>query len=329
MPAGMKMILVSSENVLLLRELLGKARRFADALEWQVAAAPLGGISHLSQAELSGYGMDILFQPDVEIHQDGNPEVELAILTGLIRQVQPQIVLIGATKLGMEVVPRLAERLDAGYAPWTVDFEVDPVAGTTLAKCMLYAGMGQAAYRLKSPLAILTAAQGVFQPQNDPGRETKVEVFSPAINKPRMTVVEHQPKGAGSSRLEEAKIVVDVGQGIKQREDLGIVQSVVDLLGAQLACSRPLSSDRDWFPEWLGLSGKKVKPELCLSVGVSGAVQHIVGIRESRVVIAVNKDESAGIFSQADYGVVVDLYEFLPALAERLKARGIQPVWQG
>jgi len=99
------------------------------------------------------------------------------------------------------------------------------------------------------------------------------------------------------------------------------------MLDGQLACSRPIASDRDWFPEWLGLSGAKIKPELCLTVGVSGAIQHIVGIRDSHLIAAVNTDEGAAIFSQADYGVVADLYEFIPALMERIKARSIHPVW--
>ena len=91
--------------------------------------------------------------------------------------------------------------------------------------------------------------------------------------------------------------------------------------------SRPVSSDRDWLPEWLGLSGAKIKPELCLTLGISGAIQHIVGIRDSRVIAAVNNDEDAAIFTQADIGIVADLYEFLPALMERFKARGIRPAW--
>ena len=88
-----------------------------------------------------------------------------------------------------------------------------------------------------------------------------------------------------------------------------------------------MSSDRDWFPEWLGLSGAKVKPELCLTIGVSGAVQHVVGIRDSRVIAAVNNDENAAIFAQADIGVVADLNEFLPVLMERLKSKGARPAW--
>jgi electron transfer flavoprotein alpha subunit len=106
-----------------------------------------------------------------------------------------------------------------------------------------------------------------------------------------------------------------------KREDLELAESLASLLGGQVACTRPISSERDWFPEWLGLSGKKLSPDLCITLGVSGAIQHVIGIRDSKIIVAVNKDEGAGIFMQADYGVVADLYEFVPVLIEALRAR--------
>jgi electron transfer flavoprotein alpha subunit len=118
-----------------------------------------------------------------------------------------------------------------------------------------------------------------------------------------------------------------VGRGVKKIEDLEMLNVLANLLGGQLSCSRPVSSDRDWFPEWLGLSGAKVKPELCLTIGVSGAIQHVVGIRDSRVIACVNNDENAAIFAQADLGVVADLDEFLPVLVQRLQERDAHPVW--
>ncbi|MFN2176955.1 MAG: electron transfer flavoprotein subunit alpha/FixB family protein, partial [Anaerolineales bacterium] len=135
-----------------------------------------------------------------------------------------------------------------------------------------------------------------------------------------------KPKQAGESSLEAAKFVVVFGQGVQHRDDLEMMHTVAELLEGQLACSRPIASDRDWFPDWLGLSGAKVKPELCLTIGVSGAIQHIIGIRDSRLIAAINNDENAPIFSQADYGIVADLYEFLPAFIERLKSREIKAV---
>lgn len=313
-------ILVFSDKPALVKELLGEARRQAASLGWAVAVVGLGK----NASALADLGADVLYQVDVD---DRNPELVLSALHAAAEKAQPAVFLVGATKLGMEVAPRLAERLGTGYAAWVLGFEVDAGAQTTTAQCMLYTGTGVATYRFKPGAAILTVASGVFEAGLVEGKTADIIPLDGSMAGPKMTILEYKPKPASGARIEEAHLVVDVGQGVKQREDLQMVQALAELLDGQLACSRPIASDRDWFPEWLGLSGAKIKPELCLTVGVSGAIQHIVGIRDSRLIAAVNTDEGAAIFTQADYGVVADLYEFLPALMDRIKARGIRPAW--
>ncbi len=313
-------ILVFSEKPALLRELLGEARRKADALAWTVAAVDF----EKEGADLAEVGADMIYHVDADVR---DPETVAAVLASAADQVQPGIFLLGATKLGMEVAPRLAERFSAGYAAWVVGFEIDPATQSTTAQCMLYTGTGLATYHFEPGMLILTAAQGIFEPNLTADITANFGTLKVPETTSRMTILNYKPKPASGARLEEARLVVDVGQGVRQKEDLQMVQALADLLDGQLACSRPIASDRDWFPEWLGLSGAKVKPELCLAIGISGAIQHIVGIRESHIIAAVNTDEGAPIFFQADYGVVADLYEFLPALIDRIKAREIRPVW--
>ena len=313
-----KTILVFSEKPQLLSELIGEARCKADPRGWRVAAVALGK----EVSALTNLGADVLYQIDADVH---NPEIVTAALAAAATQTQPVVFLIGATKLGLEVAPRVAERVDTGYAAWATDFEVN--TESTTAQCMLYTGTGIATYNFKPGAIILTVAQGIFESNPAQGKPAEIVILDAPAVASKLTILEYKPKQANGARLEEARLVVDVGQGVKQREDLQMVQTLAGLLDGQLACSRPVASDRDWFPEWLGLSGAKIKPELCLTVGVSGAIQHIVGIRDSRLIAAVNMDEGAAIFAQADYGVVADLYEFLPALTERIKARGIHPTW--
>ena len=311
-------ILIWSEKFSLARELASQARAVADKAGGSVAAMQHG----LSEAvNWNACGVDIVYTVDAS----SDPETCVTVLYGAMKQANASLVLIGATKLGMEIAPRVAERASAGYAAWTVGFEIDP-ASCVMARCMLYTGTGLATYQFKPGPVVLTAASGVFETKETTNQQARLEPLAVSIGAARITVVGDQPKTKGA-RLEEAKLVVDVGQGVKQREDLEMIRALAALLDGQLACSRPVASDRDWFPEWLGLSGAKIKPELCMPIGVSGAIQHIVGIRDSRVIAAVNNDENAAIFTQADYGVVADLYEFLPALLERLKARGIRPAW--
>ena len=316
-------ILVFSEKLSLMKELLGKARQEADRLGWQVSALPWSE-APLAPEMLAAAGADVVYQAGAP---DSNPESAVFALSGVVRKVQPDLVLVGATKLGMETAPRVAERTGAGYAAWAVSFTLDPQTCATEAHCMLFAGIGQATYQFKPTTAILSVAPGVFKAQEAGGRTAQVVPVAIPAEAPRLSVVEEKPRPASGSSLEEAKAVLDVGQGVKQREDLEMVQALAALLDGQLACSRPVASDRDWFPEWLGLSGKKVKPELTLTLGISGAIQHIVGIRDSRLIAAVNLDENAAIFMQSDYGVVADLYQFLPVLMERMKARGVKPTW--
>jgi electron transfer flavoprotein alpha subunit len=317
------LILVFCEKDSLRRELLGKARQEADKLGWQAAAAVFE--NDPSAASLGSAGADVVYT--LPAAAADSPELLLGALTELARQAQPAFILLGATKAGMEAAAVLAERLDAAYAPWTVRFEIDPSTCALTAGCMLFAGSGLAAYQFTPGLVVLTAAPGAFVKVDGAGKAGQVVSVPLADGQPRVQVLGSREKVRGAASLEDARFVIDVGQGLKQREDLALVETLAGLLDGQLACSRPISSDRDWFPEWLGLSGKKVKPELCLAVGVSGAIQHIVGIRDAHLIAAVNNDEGAPIFNQSDYGVVADLYEFLPALAERIRARNLRPTW--
>ena len=124
-------------------------------------------------------------------------------------------------------------------------------------------------------------------------------------------------------RLEEAEIIVSVGRGFKSREDLSMAFKLAELIGAQVGCSRPIAADLKWLPEehWVGLSGKKVRPKLYMAIGISGQPQHLAGIMDSKIIVAINKDPNAPIFKYADYGVVEDLYQLVPKLIERLSRR--------
>jgi electron transfer flavoprotein alpha subunit len=319
-------ILVYCERSPHLNELLGKARQAADKAGWKVSTVLMGS----DDVDLGSYGAsgaDRVYWIETETDKAVHPEIVVAALTEVIQQVKPGLVLVGATKLGLEVAPRVAERTHSGYAAWAVDFEIDPQSGATKAQCMLFSGIGKATYQFNPQTILLSSAPGVFTALEIPDRKAQAETISISPGSIQMEILEKRPKSGSGVRLEEANLVVDVGQGVKDKADLEMVRSLAALLDGQVACSRPIASERDWFPEWLGLSGMKISPELCLTVGVSGQIQHIVGIRDSRLIAAVNNDENAAIFSQADYGVVADLYEFLPVFTERLKARGIKPGW--
>ena len=139
----------------------------------------------------------------------------------------------------------------------------------------------------------------------------------------QIKVRERKPLPKASVNLQAARKVVSAGRGVSRQADLAMVEQLAGLLGAEVGCTRPLAEGLDWLPRerYIGISGAHIKPDLYFGVGVSGQVQHMIGMNGSRVVVAVNKDANAPIFTQADYGIVTDLYTFIPALIKALQAR--------
>ncbi|PIE80410.1 MAG: electron transfer protein subunit alpha [Chloroflexi bacterium] len=311
-------ILVYSEKPQLLRELLGKARQVATEMGTDVAVAYLGESVPETAADLGNWGADTVYTVTSPLLVGLHPEPYTDALAGIVEQMKPELVLVGATKPGLEISARTAARLGVGLASFCVDFRWQD--GCFTADCMIYSGVGKNSYKITTKPAIATVNAAVFTP-TETGGAAQVTAVDVTINPPSMKIVEYKAKAAAGVRWEDAPMIVDVGQGMNQKEDLGLAQELADLFAGQVACSRPVSSERDWFPEWLGLSGKRIHADLCVTLGISGSIQHVVGIRDSKTIVAINIDENAGIFSQADYGVVADLHKFVPILTAALKTK--------
>lgn len=322
MTSKFPLILVYSDNCTLLAELLGKARQAIDSQGWKIAVLQ----TQETRIEDSAFvGADIILQPTIPV-SSFEPDAITSLLCQAIEQKQPRLVLLGATRLGLEVAPRVAERLQAGYAPWVTAFDISPIDDVVNASTMLYSGIGTSEYCFTDPYVVLTAALGVFQPAIGEQPLPSCSSFEYQPRQGQVKIIGYCEKPMASASLQQAQIVIDLGQGIKPNDKLDLIKDLAGLLEGQLACTRPIASDRNWFPEWLGLSGMKVSPKLCLALGVSGAIQHMIGIRGAERIVSVNNDEAAAIFSQSDYGIVADLYEFLPVLIDRLKTRCIRPL---
>jgi electron transfer flavoprotein alpha subunit len=320
----MSKLFVYAEETAVLQELLGKARQAAKEQGFdQVVTAVFGSTAAETAAAWGEWGADVVYTVADSNLDSYHPELYTDALAGIIKQVEPDLVLVGATKRGLEVSGRVAERLELGAVSWCLDFTFDQASKTVTAVCLIYTGMGQNSYHITTHPALATVAPGTFQPQATPGQTAEVVPATVTMSPPRLRVLENSEKGEAGRRLQDAPVIVDVGQGVRAREDLALAEELAQLLNGQVACTRPVSSERDWFPEWLGLSGLKLSPDLCVTLGVSGSIQHVIGIRDSKLIVAVNKDESAGIFAQADYGIHADLYQFVPALIAAIKARSI------
>lgn len=232
---------------------------------------------------------------------------------------KPDYLLLLSDKDGREIGARVAQRLKLGSVADVVD--VAKINGETCFARIVLSGKAVSYEKTGTPAVILVSPKKFEAP---PPQQRSGEVVSLEVPKPdeRVKVVKIEEKKRATLKLEEAEVIVAVGRGLKRQEDLKIVQELADLLKAQVGCTRPIAADMGWLPEWIGFSGKKVKPRLYLALGISGQTQHVTGIMDAKVVVAVNKDAKAPIFDYADYYVVSDLYEYVPALIKALKKLG-------
>lgn len=167
--------------------------------------------------------------------------------------------------------------------------------------------------------AIVLMRQKVVKPAERGGEG---EVTDLPAQKGTVRVIERKEKVFSGVRLESAEVVIGVGRGFRSKEDLGLAFELAKMFNGQVGASRPISTDLGWLPEdvWIGISGKRISPKLYIAVGISGAPQHMAGVSDSRIIVAINKDKSAPVFRYADYGIVGDLYKVLPVLIQRLKS---------
>jgi electron transfer flavoprotein alpha subunit len=297
-------------------ELLGKAREMGD----EVAAIVINGSEDIR--DLIAYGADVIYAIEGEGLSDFYPETYTDVITPLIKEHNPDIILIGATKRGKELAPRIATRLNVGCAPDCFDLKI--VDGDLQVKRRVYGGSSIATETYSRKPKIATVPPRTFERAlKDEEREGRVERVKPKVKPLRKAIKSFKEKAKEGVRLEDAPIIVSGGRGIKAREHFSMIKELTDLLGGEVGCSRPIASDLKWLSEdhWVGLSGHKIKPKFYIACGISGQIQHLAGMRDSRIIVAINKDRDAPIFKVADYGVVGDIYEVLPKLTDILKKK--------
>lgn len=309
---------VFSENYDLMLELLTAGNPLATDRSSKLVAVLIGSEIEEKAHELIKYGADKVLVADYPKLKDFQIEKYLSILTSLTKKNKPEILLIGSTKNGKELASRLAARLETGCTPDCSIVTIDE-KGQLLTKRIVYSGNAVVtATYLKKP-QIATIPHRAFErlePREREGEIMKVEV---TVEEPQVELMGSNRMEVADVRIEDARIVICGGRGIEKKEDFKPLQELAQLLGGQTSNTRPLAEDRKWFTGWVGLSGKKIKPTVYIGCGISGMIQHIAGMRDSQVVVAVNKDPEAAIFEVADYIIVGNLYEIVPAIVEALK----------
>jgi electron transfer flavoprotein alpha subunit len=313
-----KGVWVFSEAYDLTLEMLGKARELANKLQAEATVVLVGSNVKEKANDLIKHGADKVYLIDNPGLERFQAEPYLSVLHNLAATYRPEILMVGSTRNGKPLAARLATRLDAGCVPDCIRLSVDE-GRRLIGDRITYGGNAIAKVAFESKPQIVTVPARAFEKPNPQERKGEVLKLDAKIEAPKVEVLERKPLETSSVRVEEAEVIVSCGRGLEKKDDIALLKDLAEVLGGQVGCSRPLVEDRKWFPEWIGLSGHKVKPRLYIASGVSGVIQHVAGIRDSRIIVAINKDPEAPIFEIADYGVVGNLYEVLPALKEALK----------
>jgi electron transfer flavoprotein alpha subunit len=301
-------------------EMLTKARETAEKSNMELTAVILGKEVKEKAKALAGYVKKVLVVEDAKL-ENFNSDAYQKVLMNFIKEYKPILTMIGHTSYGIELAPRLAAVLNVPLATDCIDlkFEGDTLSVTR----QMYGGkVNVKAIMRKAESYMVTIRQAAFTAQK-PATPLNGEI----IEKPSPLTEEITTKRfiqyilppPGGVDITAAEKLVGIGRGIKDQGNIPLIEDFAKTIGAVLACSRPIV-DKGWLPSdrQVGSSGKTVKPKLYIAVGISGAFQHVLGMKSSDLIIAINKDPNAPIFSFADYGVVEDLFKIVPSLKNKI-----------
>lgn len=319
-------------------ELLGKANVLAKDLGTDVTAIVIGTDVKGLADPLAEYGADKVIVIDDPELKDYRTEPYAHALASAINEFKPEILLVGATPIGRDLAPRVSARVATGLTADCTqldigDFPLTPVPGKEDQQKHNQLLMTRPAFGGNTIATIAcpdnrpqmaTVRPGVMQRQERvSGKKAEVIEFNPGFKPDHnyVEILEIVKSVSEAVDIMDAKVLVSGGRGMGGPENFKLLRELADALGGEVACSRAVV-DAGWMPKdmQVGQTGKTVRPQIYVACGISGAIQHLAGMEESDIIIAINKDETAPIFDAADYGIVGDLFKVVPEFTERVKA---------
>ncbi|MCD7855097.1 MAG: electron transfer flavoprotein subunit alpha/FixB family protein [Clostridiales bacterium] len=313
-------------------ELIGKATELAAALDTKVTAVLVGSDVKSLAPELGEYGADRVIVVDDPELKDYRTEPYTHAVASVINEFKPEIMLVGATAIGRDLGPRVSARVATGLTADCTFLEIGDFRGKANQLLMTRPAFGgNTIATIACPdnrPQMATVRPGVMQKlEKVSGRTAEIVEFNPGFTPDNkyVEILEVVKKVSDVADIMDAKILVSGGRGMGSPENFKILEDLAEVLGGTVSCSRACV-DAGWKPKDLqvGQTGKTVRPNLYIACGISGAIQHLAGMEESDIIVAINKDESAPIFDVADYGVVGDVNKIVPKLTEAIKAAKAQ-----
>ena len=304
-------------------ETLGAARNLANDLGGQLVALVLGeNVAGLAEQAIQ-YGADRVIIADDPTLKSFRLEPYAAVLIKLAREQEPAVLMMGASNSGLELAPYVAAKLGVGLAPACIEVTAQDGKVAVTRAALVGNVMARIVFNDARP-HMVTIRRRVFPvPEMDAGRSGEITSTEAVLTETDIpTKIEGLEAATGEVSLTDAKIIVSGGRGVGGPEGFAPIQALVDVLGGAMGASRA-AVDAGWTPyiHQVGQTGKTVQPDLYLACGISGAIQHLAGMKTSKLIVAINKDPEAPIFKYAHYGIVGDLFEYVPALTAELKRR--------
>ena len=304
-------------------ELLGGGRKLANDLGQELSAVLVGsGISNLAR-EAIAFGADRVYVVDDPLLKDYQTDSYVIVMEKVVKQVMPQILILGQTAIGRDLAPRLAFRLNTAASLGCLELAIDPQSKLLLQTKPVYGGNAQAVFVCQSYPQIATVRVKAMTPlERDESRQGEVITIAAGIDPSaiRTKVIDKVAERVEGIRLEDAKVVVSGGRGIGGADGFKQLEELARMLKGAVGATRP-PCDNGWMPAGaqIGLTGKIITPDLYIAIALSGSSQHMSGCSGSKTIVAINKDPEANIFREARFGVVGDWKKVIPAFASKLK----------
>ena len=306
------------------RELIGEGKKLAKKINKNLSVVVVGyGIQQMTH-NLLHYGVDNVFYVEHELLKEFCGEGYVVSISDLIKNKKPEIVLIGATVIGREIAPRIAAKIGTGLTSDCTKLEIDPVDGKLLQTRPSFGKNRMATIVCPNNRPqMATIRPGVMEKALfSKESKGKIEIISPRLSTLDMKVklISKKMGIKKKTNLRNAKVIVSGGRGLKNAEGFQLVRDLANILGGEIGSSRA-AVEAGWIDDsyQIGQTGTVVKPDLYIACGISGAIQHQSGMRQSKYIVAINTDISAPIFKICNYGIVGDLYEVIPAMIEVIK----------